>query len=96
MSPKPTMTYGVEVHFIYDEPNVYMLRPYYRENYNVSYGVWIQNVYGGFEKACCISCLSDDYVEDVIIKIENAIMDNYDYKYDWEEAEKVWREIIYV
>lgn len=82
------MTLGSDMFFLRHEGETYMLRPYYREGYDVSYAVYKQTA-TGFEKACCVSCQTDDYAEEVWDAVKNELHWGVQ-DWQWQEAEETW------
>lgn len=83
------MNLGTEVFFLTHNEDTYMLRPYGRfDSRGVNYAVYKQTA-TGFEKACCVSCQTDDYAEKVWDAVKNELHWGVQ-DWLWEEAESVW------
>ena len=81
------MTLGSDMFFLRHEGETYMLRPYYREGYDVSYAAYKQTD-NGFEKVCCFDCKTDDSPEEVFSSLKWNM--NTDCDWMWREAEETW------
>ena len=81
------MTLGSDMFFMRHDNDTYMLRPYYREGYDVSYAAYKQTD-SGFEKLCCFDCMSDDTPEEVFAALQWNM--NTDCDWMWREAEETW------
>ena len=85
------MTFITEVSFLTYGEDTYMLRPYHREGYDVSYAAYKQTN-NGFEKVCCFDCMSDDTPEEVYAAMQFCVDLASDFGDDWKwkEAEETW------
>ena len=87
------MTFGTEVFFLTHGKDTYMLRPYHREMYDVSYAAYKQTD-NGFEKVCCFDCNTDDYPEEVFAAMMFCVdlANDFGDDWKWKEAEEAWKE----
>lgn len=85
------MTLGSDMFFLRHEGETYMLRPYHREGYDVSYAAYKQTA-NGFEKVCCFDCTTDDTPEEVFAAMQFCVDLASDFGDDWkwQEAEETW------
>lgn len=88
-APYPEMSYSKEVYFLRYDDDVYMLRPYYTYYNSVSYGVYKQTE-KGFDKVCCIDCLSYDSPDEIFANLRWHMND--DCEWNWQRAENIWKD----